>query len=633
MSYAESTEKNGVGTPFHAPEMNALRPEELYLLNNLQILSVPSLEEIANSAGVQPQELPQAMQKMALEIADVTRNTFFTVEEGYEKRIDFIYRCWAATRDLPEGHQLYTFARSLDSLDTFIQTYLPDATNRLKGDLIERVTGFVEEVVHPSSDLHLYPKERGWSKASTFGIYTIDGDWIHIPGQYYHEKYVEKQVVEEALRLKKENLLHPDEMYHATGSSILEGVARQKAILSTQRAHQKGESVQTGEYATYINRHDDKPVGYSNTVYAGDCMEVTYGKSIWFDEFRMVFGISRSKMANFLRQSGRTPDFKYRSEIGITLGPEVPLDTITSVYADSRHKERVEEWIKRNGLQEQMRFISLEAVSLAREYSDRNLGNLLTSPIIKLPDILEPKSDTQKLNVTTMEKVGHQMGTNLGGVYKDRETGLDYYIKRYSDRSQASCEWIANRIYKASGAPVLTGVLIPDGDSIAYATLFRQDFRKLPPERRKEAQSVFVAACYLLDWDAIGVGPENPYGNLQVDNQGQFQLVDHGGSLLFRGMHRYGKSTRKNPSDLNPSAVGELESMRTGINPISQEIFQGINPGEIRKQAHMLIQQVTPEFINSIVDQSGMNSVDARQVKDLLVGRRNALIQRFGTPR
>lgn len=97
-------------------------------------------------------------------------------------------------------------------------------------------------------------------------------------------------------------------------------------------------------------------------------------------------------------------------------------------------------------------------------------------------------------------------------------------------------------------------------------------------------------------------------------------------------MQKNGKGSRKNSTDLNPAAVNELESMRGDINPMSQGIFQSITQDEIRRQAYVLVKNVTPDFINGIVDESGMNPADARQVKDLLIGRRNILIQLFGIP-
>lgn len=219
-----------------------------------------------------------------------------------------------------------------------------------------------------------------------------------------------------------------------------------------------------------------------------------------------------------------------------------------------------------------------------------------------------------------MEHIEEFMGTNSGGVFMDRKTGEFLYAKCYLDASQSSCEFIANKIYQAAGVPVLDGFLVKSAASIAYATPFKKDLRILPEKKRIKAQKIFIAACYLLDWDAVGTGPEDPYGNLREDGNGNLVLLDHGGSLLFRGLNG-----RKSLDEIAIIDVPEIDSMRSDINPLSQEVFSGISDEEIKRQVVLLVTNVTPELINQVVDQSLIKEPEGRFIKELLIKRREAL--------
>ena len=239
------------------------------------------------------------------------------------------------------------------------------------------------------------------------------------------------------------------------------------------------------------------------------------------------------------------------------------------------------------------------------------IGNYIENGIDLFGDIMD------------MEQIGPNMGKNPGGMFKDPKSTKLLYVKRYPDRRQTSCEFISNRIYSVGGVPVLDGYIIRDGSSIAYATEFQPDFVKLPAERRHEAQKFFVLACYLLDWDAVGTTLKNPYCNLQTNSKGELFLVDHGGSLLFRGYKRL-----KSPSRLVFDDVLELETMRSSINPTSQAIFKDITEEEIARQAKELVKNITEQLIQQIINVSLLDE-EKEFIRDLLFARRKALIKKY----
>lgn len=228
-------------------------------------------------------------------------------------------------------------------------------------------------------------------------------------------------------------------------------------------------------------------------------------------------------------------------------------------------------------------------------------------------------------NVDAMEKISERLGTNPGGIFRDRKTGKKLYIKQYEDPEQAGCEFIANQIYKLLGAPVLNGILLDKESSPAYATEYQPDFRDLPKERRNEAKKFFVAIAYLADWDAVGTGPEHPYGNLQVNDKGELILIDHGGSLLFRGLQG-----RKDLKKLVSHDIPEINSMRSNLNPLSKAIFGDITEDEISSQVKTLVEKLDDNRIREIVEEAGLSISTQKTVLNLLIGRRKALESKYG---
>lgn len=220
--------------------------------------------------------------------------------------------------------------------------------------------------------------------------------------------------------------------------------------------------------------------------------------------------------------------------------------------------------------------------------------------------------------VEKLKMIKYSKGTNPGGVYIDSQ-GRELYVKRYSDPVQSACEFIANKIYAIGGVSVLHGDLIRDREKIAYITPYQRDFSNLSPDRRHLAKEIFVLSAFLLDWDAVGTGPENPYGNLQQNSNGKFFLVDHGGALLYRGL-----SGRKPSASLSFNYVPELRTLRTSINPRAQAIFGTISDLEIKNQIESLINRVSDDSIRIIIKASMLGD-ESKFVEQLLISRKNFL--------
>jgi len=232
-------------------------------------------------------------------------------------------------------------------------------------------------------------------------------------------------------------------------------------------------------------------------------------------------------------------------------------------------------------------------------------------------------------NFKDLNFVTESLGTNNGGVAVDSISGEILYAKEYRDAAQAGCEFIANRIYALMGVPVLRGVLIKNDERYAYATPYDQNLTKLPANRRKEVSSYLLVAAYLKDYDMVGIGPENPYGNLLQNKEGKIIILDHGAALLFRGL-----TGRKSKSWIEEQNVETVDLMRDpdvqyGKFKRSADVFGDVTDFELRSQAEAILKTITSAIIYEIVDASGLNENDKKVVIKILLDGLVAIRKRF----
>ena len=121
-----------------------------------------------------------------------------------------------------------------------------------------------------------------------------------------------------------------------------------------------------------------------------------------------------------------------------------------------------------------------------------------------------------------------QLGTNPGGVYKDKITGTKYYVKAYNDKqgvdsgaAQARVEWLANKIYQHLGIATTQTELVfmKDFNKLCIASKWIEGAEKIPAEEQHKYPDIisgFVADAYLKNWDVAGLNYENMIGRAHV---------------------------------------------------------------------------------------------------------------------
>ena len=131
----------------------------------------------------------------------------------------------------------------------------------------------------------------------------------------------------------------------------------------------------------------------------------------------------------------------------------------------------------------------------------------------------------------------------------------------------------------------------------------------------KDVRDGFVADAFLANWDVIGL----VYDNI-VESDDGFYRIDNGGAMIFRA--------QGGPKEFSPDDIPELHSMLE--HGSAKKVFGGITESEIRAQARDLLDKLSPEDIERIVQKSGLEGRERECVLSGLLGRREFLARNYG---
>jgi len=355
-----------------------------FLRLNLVRLTEPSLEGLLDQHEITESKLPSLLAKTAgFMHSHVARNSS-VISSDLHPQVNIVYQCWHATRDLKSTHPLYGFARSLDSYESFIETYIPKVSSRIQGNLISRMDRFVHAIIHPSRLITVFP--RNHRVANLFGRYSTSETWLRLPNKWGWDawakdrEYVAASVLEEVNQLTQ----RPEaDIFHASGSVALSGIERQRAILSARRALENGESVITGEHVFFYSGSYDgsvtrRKIGIGS-VYMDLAPALGYSIARWFDEYWVVFGSKKEWIKRYNDEGGQEVSF-FRWSDGIRVGDELPLNLIESVYVRHRFLPQILPWVRKNCPKAQL--VSLEAAEIVKRISkDPDLPMKLQHPV------------------------------------------------------------------------------------------------------------------------------------------------------------------------------------------------------------------------------------------------------------
>lgn len=224
-------------------------------------------------------------------------------------------------------------------------------------------------------------------------------------------------------------------------------------------------------------------------------------------------------------------------------------------------------------------------------------------------------------NPAALTQIGPQRGSNPGGLFKDTDTGVDWYIKQPSNPDVARNEVLAAKLYELAGVDVPELHLITFNGVESIASRIVDGLAKGSAADLAKAAGTadgFVVDAWLANWDVIGLG----YDNLLLKGARAFR-VDTGGALRYRAQ-----------GGLKGAAWGddvpELESLRDpSLNRQAQSVFGNLTADQIEASAVRVL-SVTEDQIRQVVKSYGpTDPAENAALVSRLIARRKAIAKRF----
>lgn len=338
---------------------------------------------------------------------------------------------------------------------------------------------------------------------------------------------------------------------------------------------------------------------------------------------------------------------------GLTLAAEIPKSSIFAMSHDMNNKNHKgeQEWVVMNNpnLRTKIMHHAHKGGSLLGTSNDWDIAPARESGTggwnvdgmfrnkkgigIDTPDgtwhvgVSEPDRDWSTEG--KLEKVPGVTGTAPGGVFTDKD-GQQWYIK-HGREDQHVVESLANDVYRKAGINVPETQLINWDGKVAHAS-------KMLPNAKTDAsgdslsnsssvkEGVFIDAL-LSNHDFIGVGPENPFGNI-VESNGTHYRIDNGGSMYLTGQgHHKSTSFSQVDADIPIDELGVfLDPSQSSTSPRAAKVFNGMSQTEV-KQAAMRLEALNNTNIANMVHASGLPPHRMEETVEALVTRRNNIVQ------
>ncbi len=223
-------------------------------------------------------------------------------------------------------------------------------------------------------------------------------------------------------------------------------------------------------------------------------------------------------------------------------------------------------------------------------------------------------SEVKPIDISCMERVGGQLGTNPAGIYKD-DCGQKYYVKLLESPMHARNEFLAAKLYQLTGAPVFD--YFPSVDSCQVVTrwieLDKKHISHFSETEHRQAQQWFAVHAWTANWDAAGYDGDN-----QGTVDGKVFTLDVGGALAFRA---HGDPKGK----AFGTSVEELNVMRNDPdNPHARKLFADITPEQLYKSIHIVTDIPDEKIRNAIIGNGGSS-----KLAEKMIARKKDMISRL----
>jgi hypothetical protein len=322
--------------------------DKVELIERVPRLAVPSVDAIARAHDVEPEDIPVVFEHALAEATDVHAFT----------HLNTLYQIWRAASEDP---RLSAFAEGITTAEAVMARH--PHLDLLEGSAI--LKHFTTHVFRPHGLLTL---STGDNTTMQYGAYDLAGEWLRLPlvrdrGQ---QLYARRDVLEEAAALEAAIRRPEADIFHATSSAALPGIARHRAILSARAAAMMDQAIASGEYLH--NARSGQPS--LESIYMSNLLDDGYSTLRWFNEFPVVFGCNAADVERYAAHHlGGSSMFRGAVANGHEVGPSLPIDMATTLYAPAVNLPLLLQW--RDAVLPSAPVISLEAGMFLRLFSSR----------------------------------------------------------------------------------------------------------------------------------------------------------------------------------------------------------------------------------------------------------------------
>lgn len=350
------------------PEV-ANKNQEL-IVTEIQHKKLLTISELCQKHNCEEKDLPKILSTTAKELFKKCLKRDNPFGNELDENIETLFLFFYATREVSDNDQLTHMARSLDNLDTFLDSQGKGNNNLLRARLIGGIHLFMRN----------YADHQGMLTATSFPLsptmeqahYFLEGKWLRLSPKYEKDvvEYIRPEVLNEAIRLIEENTRYYADFTHSTTSPALEGISREKALVSGSQVLEKIGSHLTGEDSSMVTSDGTPFTGGTKGhryIFARPGVHDSYGENHWFDEYRVSFGTNKEDVTrNLDEENVPLEDRIHMYGDGYSLGRRFPARNISHIYTEYVRVADVKKWSETNEISAEV--ISYEAVRFLNKH-------------------------------------------------------------------------------------------------------------------------------------------------------------------------------------------------------------------------------------------------------------------------
>lgn len=242
---------------------------------------------------------------------------------------------------------------------------------------------------------------------------------------------------------------------------------------------------------------------------------------------------------------------------------------------------------------------------------------------------------------TGWKKVGGAGGLNDAGKYTDPATGKTYYVKHSAsgEEFRGESEILTSKLYQLLGIGTINyergvhnGKLQRVSEWNPGIKTVSHSAKSKDPKFKASVQKSLIANAWLANWDGTG-----NMSNIVEGPNGEAIMADSGGGLIFRAQSYSGMKGQGGTDSFGAKVEevfnlinGKTRSGQSVQGGVSNAYYKDIEPSEVARQVKEL-SQVTDDDIKKLVSQQVSNKADGDRLAEILIARRDWIVDHWST--